>query len=77
MSKNQNIKQLAIFKIDKVIDNSEDEAMLFCSFANNEQEVINYMETIQKEVDFKMQTQYEGEYLVLPSIYFNIKKREQ
>lgn len=71
----QNVKQLAIFKIDKVSSESDDDAMLFCGFANNESEVIKYMEDVQNQVHYKMQDQLAGEYLVLPSIYFNIKKR--
>lgn len=68
---NQNVQQLAIFKIEKV---NKEEQIIFCGFALNEDEVKVYMEKVQKMIDVDLQNGYEGEYLVLPALYWKLQR---
>ena len=70
-----NNQQLAIFKIDKSDNRSSDETMLFCGYANNKDEIMNYFNDVQKEIDQAFNKDLEGDYIVLPALHFNIKRK--
>jgi hypothetical protein len=69
-----NNQQLAIFKIDKLSSKSLDDSLLFCGYANNKDELMNYFNQVQKEIDVAMNTDLEGEYIVLPALHFKMTK---
>lgn len=68
-------KQLAIFKIDKDQENSVDETLIFCSYAKDNQEVFAYLNAVQKQINESMNYEFEGDYIVLPVLHFNIKRQ--
>lgn len=72
-----NNQQLAIFKIDKLSSKSLDDSLLFCGYANNKDELINYFNEVQKEIDVAMNTDLEGEYIVLPALHYKLSKTLQ
>jgi hypothetical protein len=75
MESYQGIQQLVILKIEKEVTNQSEETILFCGYAGNQEEAIQYMEDVQKEIDFNMRSELQGEYIVVPALYFNLKKR--
>ena len=70
-----NNQQLAIFKIDKSNDRNQDETMLFCGYANDKDEIMNYFNEVQKEIDQALNKDLEGDYIVLPALHFNLKRK--
>tara|TARA_B100001248_G_C27089748_1_gene322070 strand:- start:130 stop:372 length:243 start_codon:yes stop_codon:yes gene_type:complete len=68
------MQKLALFKLIKTKNGHE--ILEFCGLFDNQQEVIMYLEEIQKMIDTQFQHQLEGEYFTLPSFYFNLKRRE-
>lgn len=70
----QSIQQLAIFKIVPVDKQGQEEGLLFCSFANTQEEAVEYLESVQKSIDYECNHTFEGEYLVIPALYFNLKR---
>lgn len=68
-------QQLAIFKIDKEKQNSVDETLLFCGYAENSEQVYSYLNQVQKEIDQTMNHDLEGDYIVLPALHFNLKRK--
>tara|TARA_Y100000592_G_C5468491_1_gene318045 strand:+ start:1078 stop:1377 length:300 start_codon:yes stop_codon:yes gene_type:complete len=70
-------QQLAIFKIDKLSSKSLDDTLLFCGYANNKDEIMNYFNQVQKEIDVSMNTELEGEYIVLPALHFKLSRTIQ
>ena len=69
-----NVQQLAIFKIDKAHSTDIEDTMLFCGYADSQEEALSYMEQVQKQIDFNLQDDLQGEYIVIPALYFNLKK---
>jgi len=74
MDKVSNVQQLAIFKIDKAHSTDVEDTMLFCGYADSQEEALSYMEQVQKEIDYNLQEDLQGEYIVIPALYFNLKK---
>ena len=74
MDKVSNVRQLAIFKIDKAHSTDVEDTMLFCGYAESQEEALAYMEQVQKEIDYNLQDDLQGEYIVIPALYFNLKK---
>ena len=70
-------QQLAIFKIDKLSSKSLDDTLLFCGYANNKDEIMNYFNEVQKQIDVSMNTDLEGEYIVLPALHFKLSRTIQ
>lgn len=68
------VQQLAIFKIDKDVEGSLDETLLFCGYADGKEEVMSYFNKLKKEVDLTMNYELEGDYIVLPAIHFKVKR---
>lgn len=71
----QGTQQLAIFKIDKHPLKDLDDTLLFCGYAESQEEAMDYMVQVQNEIDNKLQDQLQGEYLVLPALHFSLKKK--
>jgi hypothetical protein len=69
-----NVQQLAIFKIDKIHSTDVEDTMLFCGYADSQEEALSYMEQVQKQIDYNLQDELQGEYIVIPALYFNLKK---
>lgn len=67
----QNVQQLCIFKIEKV---HNEEQLLFCGFADTQEEAIEYMNKVQDKIDVELQNDFEGEYIVIPALYFHLKR---
>lgn len=67
-------QQLAIFKIDKLSSKSLDDTLLFCGYGKNKDEIMNYFNQVQKEIDVSMNTDLEGEYIVLPALHFKLSR---
>ena len=74
MDKVSNVQQLAIFKIDKIHSSDIEDTMLFCGYADSQEEALSYMEQVQKQIDYNLQEDLQGEYIVIPALYFNLKK---
>jgi len=67
-------QQLAIFKIDKDVEQSLDETLLFCGYADGKDEVMKYFHSLKKQVDSTMNFDLEGDYIVLPALHFKVKR---
>jgi hypothetical protein len=65
------MQKLSLFKLVK---SRRHEFLEFCGFFNNNEEVVQYLEEIQGMIEKKFQHQLEGEYVVLPSFYYNIQR---
>jgi hypothetical protein len=66
------MQKLALFKLIKT--KNKHEILELCGIFDNQQEVIQYMNEIQKMIEEQFQHQLEGEYFTLPSFYFNLKR---
>lgn len=75
INQNQNVQQLAIFKVEKITKDVPEETLLFCGYADNQEEAIAYMEQVQKQIDYGMESELQGQYIVLPALYFNLTKK--
>ena len=69
-------QQLAIFKIDKLSSKSIDDTLLFCGYANNKSELMNYFNEVQQEIDVAFNQELEGEYIVLPALHFKLSRKQ-
>tara|TARA_B100000963_G_scaffold88306_1_gene75841 strand:+ start:206 stop:436 length:231 start_codon:yes stop_codon:yes gene_type:complete len=69
------MEKLALFKLIKTKNNHE--ILEFCGTFDSKQEVILYLEEIQKMIEQQYQHQLEGEYFTMPTFYFNIKRRTE
>ena len=67
-------QQLAIFKIDRDAEQSLEETLLFCGYADGKDEVMRYFQSLKKQVDVTMNYDLEGDYIVLPAIHFKVKR---
>jgi len=67
------MQKLALFKLVK---SKKHEFLDFCGFFDSQEEIVLYLEEIQKMIEQKFQHQLEGEYVVLPSFYYNIKRKD-
>ncbi len=68
------MQKLALFKLIKTKNNHE--ILELCGIFDSQEEVVAYLNEIQKMIEEQFQHQLEGEYFTLPSFYFNIKRRE-
>jgi hypothetical protein len=62
------MEKLGIFKV------MEDERLELCGFYNTKEEAIQYLEYVQNEIARNMQHQYEGEYVVIPMLHYDLKR---
>jgi len=60
------MEKLAVFKI-------EGEKLIFCSTFSTKEEAIKYLEYVRSLIDDKLQSQLKGEYIIMPTIHFNLK----
>lgn len=72
-----NNQQLAIFKIDKLSSKTLDDSLLFCGYAENKDQVYEYFGQVQKEIDVAINTDLEGDYIVLPALHFKMERTLQ
>lgn len=63
-----NVQCLCVFYIDK-------QGMELCGYFTNMEEVMNYFVQAQINIDRKYQYHFEGQYIVVPAIYFNLKRK--
>jgi len=68
------MQKLALFKLIKTKNGHE--ILELCGIFDSQEEVVAYLDEIQKMIEQQFQHQLEGEYFTLPSFYFNIKRRE-
>mgnify|MGYP003635965621 CR=1 FL=1 len=60
------MEKLAVFKIGL-------ENLVYCASFTNKEDAIKYLEYVKGLIDKDLQTQLQGEYIIVPSIYFNLK----
>ena len=60
------LQQLVVIKIEK------DTFMQVCGYYNNIDDAENYINEVRISVKEKLQSQYAGEYIIVPCFYFNI-----
>jgi len=60
------MERLAVFKIDK------QETMIFCGIFSSKEDAIKYLENVKNLIDNQLQVEFKGEYIIVPTIYFNI-----
>ena len=63
------MEKIACFKI------MEDERMELCGFYNSREDAIEYLTYVQQEIDKSFQFALEGQYVFLPALYFDIKRK--
>lgn len=62
------MEKLAVFKV------MEDERLELCGFFNSKEDAMEYLAYVKNEVMNAMQDSLQGEYICIPTLYFNIKK---
>ena len=60
------MEKLAVFKIDG-------EQLIFCATFSSKDEALKYLEYVRNLIDDKLQSQLKGEYIIMPTIHFNLK----
>ena len=60
------MERLAVFKIE------QGEQIIFCGTFATKDEAIKYLEQVRNLIDEKLQNQFKGEYILVPSLYFNL-----
>lgn len=69
------MEKLIVFKI-------EDDNILVCGHFGSKEHAVEYLTAVKKMIDFEMQHNLAGEYIVVPALYFNLqvevpKKKEK
>lgn len=62
------LQKLALYKV--VEDNLE-----LCGFFNTPEEVQEYLVKIREMIDKQFQHQLQGEYIAIPSLYYNLTRK--
>jgi hypothetical protein len=60
------LQQLVVIKIQN------DTNFIVCGYYNNIDDAENYINEVRISVKEKLQSQYAGEYIIIPCFYFNI-----
>jgi len=60
------MEKLAVLKI-------EGDNVLICGFFDSKEMAIQYLTEVKKMIDFSMQTELAGEYIVIPALYYNLE----
>lgn len=50
----------------------ENDTLVLCGYFDTKEDALAYLEYVKNEIKMNMQTQYGGEYLVLPVLYFSL-----
>jgi len=64
-----NVKTLGVFKVMK------DDSLVLCGYYEDMDAVMDYFKQVKVAIDRSMQFDLEGDYLVLPVVYFNLKRK--
>ena len=51
----------------------EVDSMLVCGFFNSKEHAVEYLTAVKKMIDFEVQHNLAGEYVVVPALYFNLE----
>ena len=62
------MEKLALYKING-------NQILLVEIFNNREEVIEYLEKVKGVIDTQLQLQFCGEYIAIPTLYFNLKAK--
>lgn len=57
-----------------VVVKIEEDNMLICGHFNSKEEALEYLAYVKNEISSNMQSQYAGEYLIIPCLHFDINK---
>ncbi len=52
----------------------EDDTLELCGYYNDMDGVDEYFKQVQKHIDHSQQTELEGDYLVIPTLYYKLKR---
>lgn len=61
------MEKLGIFKI-------VEDVPTLCGYYDNKEDALEYLKEVKKMVDYNMQHQLVGEYILVPCLYFNIQR---
>lgn len=64
-----NVKTLGVFKV------MSDDSLVLCGYYEDMEAVLRYFKEVKVAIDRSMQFNLEGDYLVLPVVYFNLKRK--
>jgi hypothetical protein len=64
-----NVKTLGVFKV------MGDDSLVLCGYYEDMEAVLRYFKEVKVAIDHSMQFNLEGDYLVLPVVYFNLKRK--
>jgi catabolite regulation protein CreA len=62
------MEKLAVFKV------MEDERLELCGFFDTKEDALAYLTHVKTEIQTKMQHALSGEYICIPTLYFNINR---
>lgn len=51
----------------------EGDSMLVCGFFNSKEHAVEYLTAVKQMIDFEVQHNLAGEYVVVPALYFNLE----
>lgn len=60
------MEKLIVFKI-------EEDNLLVCGDFNSKEHAIEYLTAVKKMIDFEVQHNLAGEYIVVPALYFKLQ----
>lgn len=63
-----NLQKIALFKV-------HNDKLELCGYFNNTEGITEYLTKVKEMIDTDFQHQLQGEYLAIPSLYFNIKRK--
>jgi len=66
------MEKLAVFKVIDFVPNGG--GLECCGFFNCKEDAIAYLMEVKKIIDTNFQNNYAGEYIIIPTLYFNITK---
>lgn len=61
------MEKLGVFKI-------ENDNMYVCGYFDSKEDAIRYLTEVGKLINYNMQHQLIGEYIILPTLYFNLQQ---
>lgn len=64
------MEKLAVFKMI-------DEIPTICGYFDSKEDAIRYLTEVGKMINYKMQHQLAGEYIIIPTLYFNLQQVQQ
>ena len=61
------MERLGVFKVT-------DEGMFICGYFDSKEDAIRYLTEVGKLINFNMQHQLVGEYIIIPTLYYNLQQ---